>query len=469
VLDAITHSWLWLHMYLIITLALPALIPITLFQVLPLLVLLERRGASFIQDRVGPNRAFIPVPVIGRIRGFGIIYTMTDLVKGLFKENFTPPFAYKSFYWLAPAIPVATAVLTPALVPWFAPIVYQDGSGDHTLAGTLIPSSNGLLVLFAMGALSVYGVVLGSWASNSKYSLLGGMRASAMMISYEVSMGLSVLGMLLIVGSFSLTDIVEWQSRHTWGILVQPVGFFLFMTAMFAETNRNPFDVAEGESEIIAGFHTEFAGVKFMLFMMGEYFHMLIASALMATIYFGGYDVLPFPVPTGLDFQNWARIDTSFIKQHLGGMLCLLLAVKGVAMIGFAGLVNGRRTNYARRNAQDRDLRLKEYAFYIAVFGGGGIACIALGAACALFISTQSTGNIGRDLLYPGWVNALAALVQFGIVLGKTLAFCLLFIWVRWTLPRFRYDQIMAIGWKILLNVALVNLLVTAIVAKAIR
>jgi NADH-quinone oxidoreductase subunit H len=278
-----------------------------------------------------------------------------------------------------------------------------------------------------------------------------------MMISYEVSMGLSVLGMLLIVGSFSLTDIVEWQQKHTWGFFVQPIGFFLFMIAMFAETNRNPFDVAEGESEIIAGFHTEFAGVKFMLYMMGEYFHMLIASALMATIYFGGYQLLPIP-----------GCDTAWMKSNLGAITGVLLALTGLGLLGFAMLVNGRRAHWARQNAQDRDLRLREYAFYIALFGGAGVALIAGGAACAALLQTHPVGSLGRELLYPGWVNLVTALVQFHIVIGKTLAFCLLFIWVRWTLPRFRYDQIMALGWKVLLNIALVNLVITAIVAKAL-
>ncbi len=452
-------EWIQAHPYQIAGLILPIAIPLILFQVLPLLVLLERRGAGFIQDRAGPNRAYIPAPFIKRIRGFGIIYTMTDLVKLVFKENFVPPFAFKSFYWAAPAIPVATGLLTPALLPWFAPIPFVNSA--HQLAwlnGTLITSNSGLLLLFALGSLTVYGVVLGSWSSNSKYSLLGGMRASAMMISYEVSMGLSVLGMLLIVGSFSLTDIVEWQGSHTWGIIVQPVGFALFLVSMFAECNRNPFDVAEGESEIVGGFHTEYAGVKFMMFMTGEYLHVLVASALLATIYCGGYQLLPIP-----------GYDTAWVKANLGLVLAILLVPTGALLLFAASLVNGRRSHYAKTNSVDRDLRLREYGVYVAAFAGLGLMMLAGAVAAFMFLKTSSVGAPGRELLYPGWVNIVTAVVQFHIVIGKTLFFALIFIWVRWTLPRFRYDQIMALGWKVMLNIALVNLLVTAILAKAIK
>ncbi|MBA3708397.1 MAG: NADH-quinone oxidoreductase subunit H [Planctomycetes bacterium] len=475
--------WITSHPYQTAGLILPIAIPLILFQVLPLLVLLERRGAAFIQDRVGPSRAYIPLPGL-RIRAFGMLYNATDLIKLLFKENFVPPFAYKSFYWLAPAIPVATGLLTPALLPWFSPILYQDGAGVSSLTGTLITTSSGLLLLFALGSLSVYGVVLGSWSSNSKFSLLGGMRASAMMISYEVSMGLSVLGLLLIVGSFNLTDIVEWQGHHTWGMFVQPIGFLLFLVSMFAECNRNPFDVAEGESEIVGGFHTEYAGVKFMMFMTGEYLHVLVASALLATLYAGGYELLPFPVPMLADTsgfvpflttvfrpESYLSLDTLWVKAHLGGVVAIMLGITAVLVFVFATLIAGRRRNYAQQDAQDRDMRLREYGIYCSAFTGLGVMLLLGAIACGLFMTTQplvAAGTLSPQPIYPGWVNAVTAVLQFHIVIGKTLAFAWLFIWVRWTLPRFRYDQIMGLGWKVMLNIALVNLLITAIVAKAI-
>lgn len=441
-------DWIAAHPYQFAGLLLPAVIPLVLFQVLPLLVLMERRGAAFIQDRAGPNRAYVFIPGVNlKIRGFGMIFNLTDAVKLLFKEHFTPPFVHKGYYRIAPAIPLVTGLLTPALIPWFSPIAYNGG----VLSGQLIEANSGILMLFALGSLSVYGVVLGSWASNSKYSLLGGMRASAMMISYEVSMGLSVIGMLMIVGSVSLTDVVEWQGQHTWGFIVQPVGFLLFLVSMFAECNRNPFDVAEGESEIVAGFHTEFNGVKFMLYMSAEYLHMIIASVLIATVYFGGYQLLPIP-----------GYGPEWLKAHVGQVLAIGLGATALALFGFVWLLKGRKALHAASDAdaENKADRAKEYGVYMAVFTLGGLALLgAAGAAWAL---------ISLDRLGQGWIDFITAAVQFHIVIAKALVFCWLFVWVRWTLPRFRYDQIMDLGWKVMLNVALVNLLVTAVVAKLI-
>jgi NADH-quinone oxidoreductase subunit H len=463
-------NWLAAHGYHLVAILLPIVIPLIIFQLLPLLVVIERRGAAFIQDRVGPNRAALHIQFksitgiftgeqgsIIRLRGFGIPYTMTDLVKLLFKENFVPPFAYKSLYWLAPAIPVVTGLLTTALIPWFGPILHQSAGGGETLFGTLINTQMGLLLLFAFGSLTVYGVVLGSWSSNSKFSLLGGMRASAMMISYEVSMGLAALGLLLVYQSFSLTDAVEWQAHRTWGILVQPVGFALFLVSMFAECNRNPFDVAEGESEIIAGFHTEYAGMKFMMYMTGEYLHVIVASALIATLYLGGYQPLPIP-----------GLDSTWEKSNLGIFTAALLVPLVPLLFTAAALVRGRRLHYEKLDAQDRDLRSKEYGFYAALFGGAGAATIVAIGLCLLFLSAKPSGYSMGAPLWPAWVNAVVAAEQFGVIVGKTILVACLFVWVRWTLPRFRYDQIMGLGWKVMLNIALVNLLLTAIEVKLI-
>ena len=467
-------DWILAHPYQVIGLLLPVVIPLVIFQILPLLVLIERRGAAFIQDRAGPNRAYIYIPIIGvKLRAFGMIYNATDAVKLLFKENFIPPFVHKSYYIFAPGIPVVTALVGLALIPWFSPIAYAVGNAaTGVLHGQLIDANSGILMLFAMGGLSVYGVVLGSWASNSKYSLLGGMRASAMMISYEVSMGLSVMGMLMLVGSLSLTNVVEWQSAHTWGIVVQPIGFLLFLVSMFAECARNPFDVAEGESELVAGFHTEFNGVKFMTFMTAEYLHVIAASLLLATLYLGGYGLLPFPLPLNGVSAPWVDLDTEWLKGHIGLVAGLMVIGLGLGLLGFAYLLTGRKKTYAGNdaNAVLKAERAKEYSLYIAAFSLLGLGSLAGGAALIALLSSAGTSTVVNGVtVWPGWVNAVTALVQFHILIGKTLLFCWLFVWVRWTLPRFRYDQIMALGWKVMLNIALVNLLVTAIVAKLVR
>ncbi len=460
---------------IILTILKPLLIFGLLFQILPLLVLAERRGAAIIQDRPGPNRAYIAIPGLNlKLRGFGMIFNLTDAVKLLFKESFTAPFAHKWWYILAPAIPVVTAILTPAVLPWFAPIVHKpDGGALQVVSGQIFDANVGLLLLFAIGSLSVYGVVLGSWASNSKYSLLGGLRASAMMISYEVSMGLSVLGLILLVGDFSLTRIVEWQTTHAWGILVQPIGFFLFLTSMFAECNRNPFDVAEGESELVAGFHTEFASSKFMLFMTAEYLHVLLASVLISTLYLGGYSLAPFPLPNPFGAQGveWVVLDTAWIQAHLGLVGGIMLIIGGGVLLLLSHLVSVHKRAYAATTATDKADRVKEFSLFSGAFMFLAFLSVAGGAfAIACGAPTPLSGVIHEAKpVYPLWVGIVTAVIQLHIVLGKTLAVAWLFIWVRWTLPRFRYDQIMALGWKIMINIALVNLLVTALIAKLIK
>jgi len=459
---------------IILTLLKPVLIFALLFQILPLLVLAERRGAAIIQDRPGPNRAAISLPGGLKLRGFGMVFNIADAVKLLFKESFTAPFAHKWWYILAPAIPVVTAILTPAVLPWFAPIVHQpDGGALQVVSGQIFDANVGLLLLFAIGSLSVYGVVLGSWASNSKFALLGGLRASAMMISYEVSMGLSVLGLILLVGDFSLTSIVEWQTYHAWGILVQPVGFFLFLISMFAECNRNPFDVAEGESELVAGFHTEFASSKFMLFMTAEYLHVLLASVLISTLYLGGYSLAPFPIPYPFGAQGveWVVIDTAWIQAHLGYVGGAMLIIGGLTMLFLSHLVTVHKRAYAAQKPSDLAERAKESGLFAGLFMFLAFAMVAGGLFAIVAGGPTPLSGVIHEAkpVYPLWVGITTAVIQLHIVLGKTLAVAWLFIWVRWTLPRFRYDQIMALGWKIMINIALVNLLVTALIAKLVK
>lgn len=456
-------NWICANPYETVGLILVPAVPLALFSLLAVLVVMERRGAAFIQDRPGPNRCGIWIPGLNfRIRGFGTILNLADFIKLAVKEQFDPKFASSfGYYAMGPVIPLVVALILPAFLPIFAPLVYTAADGHlATLAGQTITSHSGLLLLFAFSSLSIYGVVLGSWASNSKYSLLGGMRASAMMISYEVSIGLAAAGMFLICGSFDLAKIVEWQGAHTWGAVVQPLGFVLFTVAMFAECNRNPFDAVEGDSEIVAGFHTEYGAMRFMLFMSGEYFHVLIASALIATVFLGGYNLSPIPLPLGADFA-WVTLDNTGMRENLGPVLALVLGLAALGLTFAAILVNGRRAWYSRLAVADSGQRSREYLLYMGLFGGAAL----LAAVGAWLVVGWHPERLAGGVW--GWkVDAVTALLQFGILVGKALAVAWLFVWVRWTLPRFRYDQIMALGWKVLLNAALLNLLVTAIVAK---
>ncbi len=417
---------------------------------IPVMIFMERKGAAIIQDRIGPNRAAFNLGFV-KLRGFGFAHNITDVVKLIWKEDFIPKHSHKWFYMIAPIIPVFTAVVTPAFIPWFAPMIAFEGSQIYAnggqITGQIIDANAGILMLFAFGSLSVYGVVLGSWSSNSKFSLLGGMRSSAMMISYEVSMGLSLLGLFLIVGSLRLTDIVEWQATNAWGVIVQPVGFFLFLTSMFAETGRTPFDVAEGESEIVGGFHTEYSSIKFALFFMGEYCHIVIASTLIATLFFGGYH-LPF-------------LGTEVIQNNVTKVVGYGAILKAMVLLFLCLMVIKQKDRYAKKQAQDHAIRMKEYSVLSAILGLAGLAAFAVAVIALFFIGEVEATN--------PWAAIFTALIQVGIVILKTLFFCWVFVWVRWTLPRIRYDQIMALGWKVMLNIALINLAVTALVLKVIE
>ncbi len=319
----------------------------------------ERRVSAFIQDRLGPNR----------VGPQGLLQPIADGIKNIIKEETMPGTAAKFYFVLGPALAIMPAVVTFAVIPFAAPLPTPVGTVDMIVADVPI----GILYILALSSLAVYGIVLSGWASNNKYAFLGGVRASAQMISYELPLGLSVIAVLLLAGNVTLTDMV-WVQQDTgfWFVFPLSLGFVLFLISALAETNRLPFDMPEAESELITGYHTEYSAMKFSMFFIAEYAHILTASALMATLFFGGWDI---PFWSG---DNMVRHEGSWIQ-------------------GF----------------------------------------------------DQSGGPIPAT---PSVLTTLLTLASFSL---KTGFFVILYIWIRWTLPRFRYDQVMHLGWKVLLPTSL--------------
>jgi NADH-quinone oxidoreductase subunit H len=319
-------------------------------------VLAERKISAWIQDRVGPNRTAPPfvkyIPGGVFLTRLGIFQPLADGLKFLVKEDFTPAGVKKIYFFLAPAVSVIPAMLTVAVIP-FGSVM---GSEKMVIADLNV----GILYTFGIVSMGVYGIVLAGYAANSKYPMFGGIRSSAQMISYEISMGMSVIPVLLIVGALNLNQIISWQANNGWLVMYAPISFIIFMVASFAETNRTPFDLPEAETELVGGYHTEYGSMKFALFFLAEYSNMVSSSAMMVTLFFGGW-TLPF---WGLD---------------------------------------------------------------------------------------HPATSIGMGLAH------------VGVFVAKMCFFMVVFIWVRWMFPRFRYDQLMDLGWRRFLPLALVNILVTAI------
>ncbi|MBI5376548.1 MAG: NADH-quinone oxidoreductase subunit NuoH [Candidatus Schekmanbacteria bacterium] len=312
-----------------------------------ILSLAERKVCAFIQRRLGPNR----------VGPWGLFQPAADGIKFIMKEDIIPINANKFFYVLAPMIAISPALITFAVIPFGSPTTFG-GLLKTPVALQIAELNVGVLYIIAIASLGVYGIVLGGWASNNKFSLMGGLRSSAQMISYELAMGLAVVGVVMMGGSLDLAEIVEKQGKY-WYIFPQIIGFIVFLIASFAETNRLPFDLPEADSELVAGYHTEYSSMKFAMFFMAEYANMITASALMVSLYFGGWQGLP-----------------------IGGWL---------------------------------NLPIIDKLWFIPI-------------------------------------------IWFVI---KVICFLFFFIWVRWTFPRFRYDQLMAFGWKVLVPVALLNILIT--------
>lgn len=335
------------------------IVMVTMIASVPFMVLFERKWLGRIQQRPGPNRVGI-----GNFKLWGLTQTIVDGIKLMLKEDLIPPKADRTLFILAPILALIPAMMTMMIVPIAPPIELQVLGELRTIPLGVTEIPVGILFYFAMTSVGVYGIVLAGWSSNSKYSLLGGIRSTAQLISYELAMGLALVGILLLVGSFNLKDILSSQSEYgiaSWHIWRQPVAFALFLIAGFAETNRLPFDLPEGESELGAGFHTEYSSLKWALFMMAEYLNILTFSAILTTLFLGGYQ---FVVP-----------------------------VEGL----------GLSTNQA------------------AIFG---VACFSF----------------------------------------KMLLIFFLFVWIRGTLPRLRYDQLMDFGWKVMYPIGLANLMVSAVI-----
>ncbi|MBX7149478.1 NADH-quinone oxidoreductase subunit H [bacterium] len=409
-----------------IIIILKILIPfLIIFNIIPLLIWAERKGSAFIQGRHGPNRASIKGLRLG-----GLLHSLSDVIKLMTKEDFTPGHVTNPYFTIAPFLTLAVACVTFAVIPFAHPI---------TINGTefVLQPANinvGVLYVLAMASMGVFGIMLAGWAANNKYALLGGARSSAQMISYEISMGLSLLSVLMLGGSLELHHIITNQTENMlhWNIVRQPIAFFLFTVAAFAETNRNPFDLPEGESEIV-GYHVEYSSMKFAMFFMAEYAHMIVASCLISILFFGGWQV-PF-------------LSTDFIRAHADTGLFIIIMAHAVLfmIIGAFLLKKFKKGHYGDK---------RDYEVIVVgaplLLGGLGLALLAF------FTGSFNLGDTGSQIF--------TAFIQFGVFMAKVLFFCWLFIWVRWTLPRFRYDQLMNIGWKGMIPLALANLVITSIV-----
>ncbi len=362
---------------------------------------IERKVVAHIQSRWGPYR----------VGPHGLLQPLADGVKFIFKEDPMPTHVDKVAYFLAPFIALMLALTSLAVIP-FGPQRFKI-FGYETHVG-IADVNISLLVLFAITALAVYGVALAGWASNSKYSLLGGLRSSAQMISYELALTLSVVGVVLMAGSFSLRGIIDQQASVGrgflgWNIFPQFIGFICFYIAAIAETNRVPFDLPEAESELVAGFHTEYASMKFAMFFIAEYTSMITVSCLATILFFGGW-LSPFPA-------TWTA------PHYLPSVILIPL---GLWLI-FDGI------RY-------------ETMFGRMILPAVGVVLVLIGAGLILF---------------PAVNDAIQGIFWF---LAKVFTFLFVYVWIRGTLPRFRYDQLMSFGWKFLLPVSLFNVVLTTVV-----
>jgi NADH-quinone oxidoreductase subunit H len=402
-------------------------------SLLPVLIWFERKGAAFIQDRAGPNRA----AVFG-VRLAGLVHNISDVVKLLMKEMMIPPHVNRAYFMIAPVLGFTFILSAFAVIPWADRFVVA----GREISMQVADLNSGILYILAITSLNVYGIVLAGWSSNNKFALMGGLRSTAQMISYEVPLGLALVGVFMVFGSAQLNEIVRGQGDllfgflPKWGVFVQPLGAILFIVAAFAESNRNPFDLPEGESEIVAGYHVEYSGMRFALFYMGEYAAIVLSSAMITTLFFGGWQVPYFP--------------TEAIVARADAWLKVMLAGGAIGSLGFAALMLAWSKRIRGRFG---DRRESEGAVLSALN-------IVAGAAF-LFFFVKSLGMAPL----PEWGARTVALVaQITAFAVKTLFWCWVFIWVRWSLPRFRYDQLMRLGWKNMIPLSFLNIAITAVV-----
>ena len=406
---------------------------------IPVLVWLERRVAGLIQDRLGPNRT----NVFGFRLG-GVVQSFADVVKLLLKEEYYPSHIKNGrwLFMLAPVITFATALLAFMAIP-FADTILIDG---EALRVSPLPIDFGVFWYLAISSIGVLGVIFGGWLSHNKYALLGAARAASMVISYELPLGLSVLAFIIAYDTVDFNAMVAFQSGTffgflpSWGILVQPLASIILIVSLFAETNRNPFTVAEGESEIVAGFMTEYTAMKFAMYFMGEYVAMNTASAVIITMIFGGYN-LPW-VSTGTLLENFS--------------IFALAIMTTMPVVVFVLIKWMRKNNAVRPTVSTDDGRNFETKILSIAMIGMTLLVEAILIYLA-FIGESSLAN-----------NVAVTLFQVVVFVVKLMAFNIFFIIIRWTVPRFRYDQVQKLGWYYLLPLALLNLFITALVVVGV-
>ncbi|MBB5021761.1 complex I subunit 1/NuoH family protein [Desulfurispira natronophila] len=401
-------------------------------------VWMERRGASFIQDRIGPNRANVGGFTLG-----GLVQPVADAVKLIFKEDLTPSHIKNKIYFMvAPALVFCVALLTFAVIPFADDITI----GETTYMMQGIPTDVGILWFLGIAGFAVYGVIIAGWSSHNKFSMLGGLRATAQVVSFEIPLALAVIALLGVYGSIHLGDMVRYQGEllwgfiPAWGIILQPVGFVLFFITAVAEANRTPFDIAEGESEIVAGYFTEYSSMKFALFFMGEYVAMFVSSAIIVTLYLGGYHI------------PWLNTETLRENATLVAQTLLVLVPLFFGMF-ILWMRKNSRSHYDRPN----DPRVREANVLTVVF-------IALAVVINLVLLLALSGGLGEM-----GAQILTMIIQIVVFIMKVFLVGFLYVWIRWTLPRFRYDTLQMLCWKVLLPIALVNILVTAVVVLSLQ